>query len=183
MKRQLRSILGLGIFGAVLLGVSASNSFAQIGPAEFDDGDVATNTPTWVTLTDGSRLVVELDPMVTFRFSSDLVEVDLTGDDFSMINFADEETVTVQFNNGDRLTGQLNLDSLLVTTSWGGAIEIEREFLQSIVRVDFNYVAPNDHFFPAGPALQAPAIPGLAPQFFPVPVLPTLELTPLTTPP
>lgn len=171
MKRQLRSILGLGIFCAVGLGVSVSNSFAQVEPPGFDGDEVATNIPTWVTLTDGSRIVVEIDPMETFFFSSEFVEVDLSSDAFTLITFTDGETVVVQFNNGDRLTGQLDLESLLVTTSWGGAAEIEREFLQSILRVDFNNGVPVAPFAIPGPAPHFPGPP------FGAPVIPAPPLT------
>ena len=148
MKRQLLSVLGLCVFSATLLGVSGSNCFAQaslpdgilpptalpdgILPATEESEDAVART-TWVMLSDGSRLIVELDPMTTFRLTSDTEERVFYPNDFAMITLnRGAGMASVQFTNGDMLTGELEFDNLVVDTTWGGQVEIEGDFITSI---------------------------------------------------
>ena len=142
MKRQLLSILGLGVFIATLLSVSVSNCFAQaalpdgILPATEENEEAVART-TWVMLTDGSRLIVELDPMTAFRITFGDEEREFYPNDFSTINLNRRAgTAVVQFTDGETLTGELEFDDLLVDTTWGGQLDIEGDFITSIRSTD-----------------------------------------------
>ena len=138
MKRQLLSILGLCVFSVALLSVSASHCFAQDALPETDDENLAAATSLWITLSDGSRIRGELDPMETFRLTSGEEERVFYPNDLAIItlNHATGEA-TVQFANGDTLTGELEFgDYLAVETAWGAQVDIEGDFITSIRNAD-----------------------------------------------
>ena len=138
MKKQLLSILGLYVFSVTLLTVSASDCFAQGALPATEDDEAAADSNLWITLSDRSRLMGELDPMTTFRLTSDAGERVFYPNDFLLITLDHSTGVaTVRFINGDTLTGELEFDDYLaVETTWGGQVDIECESIASILNYD-----------------------------------------------
>ncbi len=157
MKRQLLSILGLCVFSAALLSVSSSNCFAQRAlpddtlPATEESEDAVART-TWITLSDGSRLVVELDPMTPFRLTSDAEVREFYPNEFTNITLNRGAGVaSVQFTDGETLAGELEFDNLVVDTTWGGQVDIEGDFITSIRSSDASNVPDTTVFFSVAP--------------------------------
>ena len=133
MKRRLLVLLGLCVYGVTLLSVSASECRAQGALPATEEDEVEAGRDTWIVLSDGSRLLGELDPMTTFRITSDIGEREFFPNDLAYITLDGTTGVaTVQFTNGDTLTGELEFDDLAVDTNWGGQVDIEGDSIVSI---------------------------------------------------
>ncbi len=138
MKRQLLSILGLCVFSVALLSVSGSNCFAQRALPDdtlpvTEEGEDAIARTMLVILSDGSRLVVELDPMTPFRLTSGAEVREFYPNEFANITLnRGARVASVQFTDGETLAGELEFDNLVVDTTWGGQVEIEGDFITSI---------------------------------------------------
>ena len=144
MKKHLPAFFALCVVVASLLSISGYDCFSQRilqVPAE----EAAPARTTWVILFDESRFIVELDPMTEYRLALESGEKRFLCDAFSEIIFTNSGIARVRFNNGDNLTGELELDRLPVTTNWGGQAEIERDLIEAIFVIPRDEGHAHDH--------------------------------------
>ena len=131
-------------FSSIVVHYRPGNSTPAKKASKDDSAVFVTN------LSNSKSLTGRLADMKGFTIESDLGEIDVVLDEVSQITFEADDRATVQMENGDQVSGEIDFRNITVKSRWGledlkvsDIVSISKSFANSLATPDLSVMAEN----------------------------------------